>query len=56
MNYRLAKVETLFMVTNPLYSFLRSSLVKEIAKYGGDVSGLVPDLVLGRLNARLSAE
>ena len=47
MNYRLAKVETLFMTTNPLYSFLSSSLIKEIAKYGGDVSGLVPELVLG---------
>jgi Phosphopantetheine adenylyltransferase len=38
----MAKVETLFMTTNPLYSFLSSSLVKEIARYGGDVSGLVP--------------
>ena len=37
VNYRLARVETLFMTTNPLYSFLSSSLVKEIAKYGGDV-------------------
>ena len=49
MNYRLAKIETLFMTTNPLYSFLRSSLVREIAKYGGDVSGLVPAPVLERL-------
>jgi pantetheine-phosphate adenylyltransferase len=56
MNYQLAKVETLFMTTNPLYSFLSSSLVKEIAKYGGDVSGLVPELVLGRLHARLAEE
>ena len=56
MNYRLAKVETLFMTTNPLYSFLSSSLVKEIAKYGGDVSGLVPELVLDRLRARLTQE
>jgi pantetheine-phosphate adenylyltransferase len=53
MNYRMAKVETLFMTTNPLYSFLRSSLVKEIAAYGGDVSGLVPDTVLARLRERL---
>jgi pantetheine-phosphate adenylyltransferase len=37
------------MTTNPLYSFLRSSLVREIAKYGGDVSGLVPAPVLKRL-------
>ena len=56
MNYRLAKIETLFMTTNPLYSFLSSSLIKEIAKYGGDVSGLVPDSVLGRLRARLAEE
>jgi len=56
MNYRMAKVETLFMVTNPLYSFLSSSLVKEIARYGGDVSGLVPDAVLSSLRERLAAE
>ena len=56
MNYRLAKVETLFMTTNPQYSFLSSSLIKEIAKYGGDVSGLVPEAVLGRLQARLAEE
>lgn len=56
MNYRLAKVETMFMTTNPLYSFLRSSLVKEIAMYGGDVSGLVPETVLARLHTRLAAE
>jgi pantetheine-phosphate adenylyltransferase len=56
MNYRLAKVETLFMTTNPTYSFLSSSLVKEIALYGGDVSGLVPELVVGRLRARLAEE
>jgi pantetheine-phosphate adenylyltransferase len=56
MNYRLAKVETLFMTTNPLYSFLSSSLIKEIAKYGGDVSALLPEGVLARLHARLAAE
>jgi pantetheine-phosphate adenylyltransferase len=54
MNYRLASVETLFISTNPLYSFLSSSLVKEVAKFGGDVSDLVPETVLVRLNARLS--
>jgi pantetheine-phosphate adenylyltransferase len=56
MNYRLAEVETLFMTTNPLYSFLSSSLIKEIARYGGDVSGLIPESVLGRLHARLAEE
>jgi pantetheine-phosphate adenylyltransferase len=53
MNYRLAKVETLFMTSNPLYSFLSSSLIKEIAKYGGDVSGLVPEIVRTELQTRL---
>lgn len=55
MNYRLAQVETLFMTANPLYSFLRSSLVKEIAKYGGDVTSLVPVAVEKRLRAKLGA-
>jgi pantetheine-phosphate adenylyltransferase len=53
MNHRLAGVETMFMSTNPLYSFLASSLIKEVAKYGGDVSGLVPELIQERLIARL---
>jgi pantetheine-phosphate adenylyltransferase len=53
MNYSQAGVETLFMTTNPLYAFLSSSLVKEFAKYGGDVSGLVPDIVAARLVGRL---
>jgi pantetheine-phosphate adenylyltransferase len=54
MNYSQAGVETMFMTTNPLYAFLSSSLVKEFAKFGGDVSGLVPATVLDRLNARLA--
>ncbi len=53
MNHRLAGVETLFMPTNPKWSFLSSSLVKEVAGFGGDVSGLVPDSVLARLKERL---
>jgi pantetheine-phosphate adenylyltransferase len=55
MNYRLAEVETLFIAANPVYSFLRSSLVKEICRYGGDVTSLVPDLVLDRLKERLAS-
>jgi pantetheine-phosphate adenylyltransferase len=54
MNNRLTELETLFVATNPEYSFLSSSLVKEVAKWGGDVSGLVPEPVLRRLAARLS--
>jgi pantetheine-phosphate adenylyltransferase len=53
MNIGLSGVETLFMPTNPLYSFLSSSLVKEVAKWGGDVSQHVPDLVWERLVARI---
>ncbi len=55
MNHGLAGIETLFMTTNPLYSFLSSSLVKEVATYGGDVSKLVPERVLASLTARLAA-
>jgi len=54
MNYNQSGVETFFMTANPLYAFLSSSLVKEFAKYGGDVSGLVPDPVLDALKGRLS--
>ena len=49
MNHGLTGVDTLFMPTNPEYSFLASSLVKEIAKWGGDISSLVPPNVLKRL-------
>ncbi len=54
MNHGLAGVETLFMTTNPLYSFLSSSLVKEVARYGGDVSTLVPELVHTSLIERMA--
>ncbi|MEX2289676.1 MAG: pantetheine-phosphate adenylyltransferase [Mycobacteriales bacterium] len=54
MNHGLAGIETMFMTTNPLYSFLSSSLVKEVATYGGDVSGLVPERVLTSLSDRLA--
>lgn len=53
MNSSLADVETLFVPTSPEYSFLASSLVKEVAAFGGDVSSLVPPLVLDRLTGRL---
>ena len=68
MNYNQAGVETLFVTTNPLYAFLSSSLVKEFAKFGGDVSGpgarggpgpadraAVPRSVLGRRAGRLQS-
>ena len=52
MNYRLAQVETSFIATNPEYGYLSSSLIKEISRNGGDVSGLVPDNVLEALRSR----
>jgi pantetheine-phosphate adenylyltransferase len=55
MNIGLSGVETLFMPTNPVYSFIASSLVKEVAKWGGDVSTYVPELVERRLAERLRA-
>ncbi len=54
MNHRLADVETCFIPASPTWSYLSSSLVKEVARYGGDVSGLVPDHVLARLGEKLS--
>jgi pantetheine-phosphate adenylyltransferase len=54
MNYRLAKVETAFVATNPEYGYLSSSLIKEITRHGGDVTGLVPANVLAALKERNS--
>jgi pantetheine-phosphate adenylyltransferase len=53
MNIGLSNVETLFMPTSPLYSFLSSSLVKEVATFGGDVAGLVPARVQQQLREKL---
>jgi pantetheine-phosphate adenylyltransferase len=52
MNHRLTGLETMFMTTNPIWSYLSSSLVKDVARPGGDVTGLVPDFVLARLRER----
>ncbi|MGQ0626132.1 MAG: pantetheine-phosphate adenylyltransferase [Sporichthyaceae bacterium] len=54
MNHTLTGVETLLVATNPLYSFLSSSLVKEVANNGADITGFVPDVVVDPLLARLS--
>ena len=53
MNSRLTGVETVFLPTAPGTSFIASSLVKEVAAAGGDVSGLVPPAVEERLRARV---
>jgi pantetheine-phosphate adenylyltransferase len=55
MNQRLSDVDTFFLSTSPQYSFLSSSLVKEVARFGGDVSSMVPKSVLARLHERFAA-
>ncbi|MBV9831393.1 MAG: pantetheine-phosphate adenylyltransferase, partial [Marmoricola sp.] len=54
MNSSLTEVETVFIPCSPEYSFLASSLVKEVATFGGDVSSLVPPEVLTLLTRRLA--
>ncbi len=54
MNQRLSGVDTLFMSTSPEYSFVSSSLVKEVATHGGDVAHLLPDSVHRRLLERIA--
>ena len=49
MNQRLSGIDTFFLSTSPRYSFLSSSLVREVARFGGDVSGMVPKHVNDRL-------
>jgi pantetheine-phosphate adenylyltransferase len=54
MNQRLSGVDTLFIPTSPEYSFVSSSLVKEVATYGGDVAHLLPETVHRRLLERIA--
>ncbi len=52
MNRHLAGVDTLFLPTSPAWSYLSSSLVKEVARFGGDVADLVPPAVAALLRER----
>ena len=54
MNRHLTGIETVFLPAGPAFEHVSSSLVKEVAGHGGDVAGLVPDVVLPRLLARLA--
>ena len=54
MNHGLTGVDTLFMPTSPAFSFVSSSLVKQVATYGGDVRHLLPDVVANALAAKLA--
>ncbi|MGV0633979.1 pantetheine-phosphate adenylyltransferase [Mycolicibacillus trivialis] len=55
MNKHIAGVDTFFVATTPRYSFVSSSLAKEVASMGGDVSDLLPEPVNRRLAAKLAA-
>ena len=52
MNARLfdERVETVFLMTDPQYSFLSSSMIKEVHSLGGSIDGLVPDAILEKMN------
>ena len=56
MNQRLSGIDTFFISTSPQHSFLSSSLVREVARFGGDVSSMVPPLVAKRLAARFGGD
>lgn len=52
MNRRLTGVDTFFLLTDPKYGYISSTLCKEVAKYGGDVTGLLPDAVVQALKTK----
>ncbi len=58
MNARLfsGNTETVFLMTDPEYSFISSSLIKEVASLGGSVEGLVPEYVIQRVNDKLQED
>lgn len=58
MNARLftGDTETIFLMTDPQYSFISSSLIKEVASLGGSVDELVPEYVIQRIRDKLTQE
>jgi pantetheine-phosphate adenylyltransferase len=46
-------IETLFMPTSPQWSYLSSTLIKEVARHGGEIGGLVPPFVAERLSQKV---
>ena len=55
MNRHLTGIETVFLPGDPAFAHVSSSLVKEVHRFGGDVSGLVPDVVLAALREAIPA-
>lgn len=54
MNRHLSGIDTVFLLTNEKYGYISSSLCKEVAKYGGDVSGLLPDPVVAAIKEKFA--
>jgi pantetheine-phosphate adenylyltransferase len=54
MNHQMTGLETFFVPTSPQWSYLSSSLIKEVVRGGGDVSGMLPAHVLDRLREKLA--
>jgi pantetheine-phosphate adenylyltransferase len=55
MNRHLTGIETVFLPGDPAFEHVSSSLIKEVARFGGDVTGLVPDVVLAALREAIAA-
>ncbi len=56
VNRQIADIETLFLPANPVLEHISSSIVKDVARHGGDVTGMVPDCVVPMLNEALHKE
>lgn len=55
VNRKLAGIETMFLPADPVLEHISSSVVKDVARHGGDVRGMVPDYVVEKLNIALGA-
>lgn len=54
-NHKLApEIETMFLTTSLNYSYLSSTIVKEVATFGGDISQFVPEVVMNRIKEKMS--
>lgn len=54
MNRRLSGIDTVFLLTDEKYGYISSSLCKQVAKYGGDVTGMFPDPVLAAVKKKFA--
>ncbi|MFH1288907.1 MAG: pantetheine-phosphate adenylyltransferase [bacterium] len=55
MNRKLdCKIETIFLMPNEIYSYVSSSVIKEVASYGGNINDLVPDIVRDKIGVKLN--